>query len=161
MVSGYRLAVIQMESGMVVHVDCRHAQHLKSAFDTRYLTRPEIADAGRLLPRFGDETGIKGDDIMAAAVPANQSAVEAHEIKWLLELDTVALFTIFAVPFQLLEIDPALYRKEQGHGLDHETLPAYVDIFHIDQYADYQCSVYIITLGDHISNNASKTLLRY
>src|SRR3546814_11554295 len=89
-----------MESGVVVHVDCRHAQHLKPAFDTRCLTRPEIADAGRLLPRFGDETGIKGDDIMAAAVPANQSAVEPHEIKWLLDLDTVALFTIFAVPFQ-------------------------------------------------------------
>src|SRR5690606_18273475 len=138
---GYRLAGIQMESGVVVHVDCRHAQHLKSTFHARCLTRPEIADARRLLPRFGDETGIKGDDIMAAAVPADQSAVEAHEIKWLVELDTVALFTIFAVSVQLLEIDPALYRKEQGHGLDHDTLPACVDILHIQQCVDYQCFV--------------------
>lgn len=74
-------------------------------------------------------------------MPANQSAVEGHEIEWLFELDTVALFTIFAVPFQLLEIDPALYRKEQGHGVDHETLPAYVDIHHAFKDVDYQCFV--------------------
>src|SRR5690606_24118586 len=132
------LAGIQMESGVVVHVDGRHAQHFKPAFHARCLTRPEIADAGRLLARFGDEAGVKGDDVMAAAVLPNQSAVENHEIKWLLELDAVALFAIFAVPFQLLEIDPALYRKEQGNGLDHETLPACVDIFHVNQHVDYQ-----------------------
>src|SRR5690606_1679285 len=161
MVVAQGLAGIQVEARVVVHVNRRHAKHLQPALGAPGLARPEIADAGRLLARFGDEAGVKGDDVMAAAVLPNQSAVENHEIKWLLELDAVALFAIFAVPFQLLEIDPALYRKEQGHGLDHETLPAYVDIFHIDQYADYQCSVYIITLGDHISNNASKTLLRY
>jgi len=122
MVAGQRLAGIQVESRMVVHVDRRYAQHLQPEFGACCLARPEIADTGCLLSRFGDETGVKGDDIMAAAVLPNQSAVETHEIKWLSELDTVALFAIFAVPFQLLEIDPALYRKEQGHGLDHETI---------------------------------------
>src|SRR3546814_8565219 len=103
-----------LEAGVVVHVDCRHAQQLKPAFGACCLTRPEIADAGCFLTRFGDETGIQGDDVMTAAVLPDQSAVEAHEIKWFFELDTVALFAIFAVPFQLLEIDPALYRTRSA-----------------------------------------------
>src|SRR5690606_13547803 len=130
MVAGYCLAGVQVESGVVVHVDCSHAQHLEPPFGARCLAGPEIADTGCLLARFGDETGVKGDDAMPAAVLPDQPAVEGHEIKWLLELDTVPLFAIFAIPFQLLEIDPALYRKEQGNGLDHETLPACVDILH-------------------------------
>src|SRR3546814_708904 len=93
-VTGQRLAGVQVESGVVVHVDCRHAQQLKPAFGACCLTRPEIADAGCFLTRFGDETGIQGDDVMTAAVLPDQSAVEAHEIKWFFELDTVALFAI-------------------------------------------------------------------
>lgn len=117
-----------MEAGVVLHVDSGHVQQSQLPFG---LPRPEIPSAWRLPAGFGKETEVQCDEVMPAAVLLHQAAVEFQEIERFFELNTVALFTIFAAPFLLPEVDPALGRTEQSHGLDHETLPACVDTPHV------------------------------
>jgi len=104
-----------VKAGTVVHVDRRRTPEYPGAFDACRLSRPEIADTWCLPTGFGDETRVKCYDMVFIALLLHQPTAEDHKIEGLFELDTVALFAIFAVPFQLQEeIDAALIERNRG-----------------------------------------------
>ena len=98
---------------------------------------PKVTQARCIFAGLGKKAWIKSDYQIATTVLTNQFFVKAQKIKFALELLAISLFTIFAKPLQLKEINAALYRQKQCKGLNQKYLPPFVDVrlrVHAQQY---------------------------
>ncbi|WP_257670578.1 hypothetical protein [Parapedobacter tibetensis] len=94
----------KLEAGPAYRID---AQQLQTALGACGLPRLELSEPECVLARFGDEAGVKGDQVMSTAVLLDQSAVEFEEIERLFELSSLALCTILPYRSNCWKLLPA------------------------------------------------------